>query len=62
MDGTLGTLDDEVLELIIDVFTKELRRTGIIHIGGAGEAHTLFSTILHLVKAPRTGARAGKIE
>jgi putative ATP-binding cassette transporter len=62
MDGTLGTLDDEVLELIIDVFSKELQRTGIIHIGVAGEAHTLFPIILHLVKAQRTGARAGNIE
>jgi putative ATP-binding cassette transporter len=53
MDGTLGTLDDEVLELVIGVFTNELQHTGIIHIGGAGEAHALFPVVLHLVKAPR---------
>jgi ABC-type uncharacterized transport system fused permease/ATPase subunit len=53
IDGTFGALDDDVLELVIDVFTKELRQTGIIHIGGPGEAHDLFSVILHLVKAPR---------
>ena len=53
IDGTFGALDDDVLELVIDVFTKELKQTGIIHIGGPGEAHDLFSLILHLVKAPR---------
>jgi vitamin B12/bleomycin/antimicrobial peptide transport system ATP-binding/permease protein len=58
MDGTLGTLDDEVLELVIGVFTNELKHTGIIHIGGAGEAHALFPVVLHLVKAPTSGAFA----
>ena len=58
IDGTFGALDDDVLELVIDVFTHELERTGIIHIGGAGEAHGLFSKTIHLVKAPRTLAAA----
>jgi len=58
MDGTLGTLDDEVLELVIGVFKNELRHSSIIHIGGAGEAHALFSIVLHLVKAPRIAASA----
>jgi putative ATP-binding cassette transporter len=53
IDGTFGSLDDDVLELVIDVLTKELKSTGIIHIGGPGEAHDLFSVTLHLVKAPR---------
>ncbi len=53
IDGTLGSLDDDVLDLIVDVFTNELRSTGIIHIGAPGEAHRLFSNVLHLVKAPR---------
>jgi putative ATP-binding cassette transporter len=56
IDGTFGALDDDVLELVIDVFTHELKHTSVIHIGGAGEAHALFSKILHLVKAPRTPA------
>jgi putative ATP-binding cassette transporter len=54
IDGTFGMLDDDVLELVVDVFSSELGRTGIIHIGGPGEAHDLFSITLHLVKAPRT--------
>jgi putative ATP-binding cassette transporter len=53
IDGTFGSLDDDVLELVMDVFTKELLTTGLIHIGGPGEAHGLFSTVVHLVKAPR---------
>jgi vitamin B12/bleomycin/antimicrobial peptide transport system ATP-binding/permease protein len=52
IDGTFGLLDDDVLELVIDVFTKELKASGIIHIGGPGEAHYLFSANLHLIKAP----------
>jgi len=54
IDGTFGALDDDVLELVIDVFTKELKSAGVIHVGGAGEAHDLFSKTLHLVKAPRS--------
>jgi vitamin B12/bleomycin/antimicrobial peptide transport system ATP-binding/permease protein len=53
IDGTLGSLDDDVLELVVDVFTKELQHTGLIHIGGVGEAHPLFSNVVHLTKAPR---------
>ncbi|MDB6098238.1 MAG: transporter domain protein [Gammaproteobacteria bacterium] len=56
IDGTLGSLDDDVLALVIDVFTNELERTAIIHIGGPGEAHALFSKTLHLIKAPRAAA------
>jgi putative ATP-binding cassette transporter len=57
IDGTFGSLDDDVLELVIDVFSNELKRTGIIHIGGPGEAHDLFSATLHLIKAPKTESR-----
>jgi putative ATP-binding cassette transporter len=53
IDGTFGALDDDILDLVVDVFANELRRTGVIHIGGAGQAHALFSTVLHLVKVPR---------
>ena len=56
IDGTLGSLDDDVLELVIDVFSNELKPTGVIHIGGAGEAHPLFSSVLHLIKAARAAS------
>jgi vitamin B12/bleomycin/antimicrobial peptide transport system ATP-binding/permease protein len=57
IDGTFGSLDEDVLERVIDVFGSELKHTGIIHIGGPGEAHPLFSTVVHLVKSPRTHHR-----
>jgi putative ATP-binding cassette transporter len=53
IDGTFGSLDDDVLDLVIAVFSDELAHTGIIHIGGPGQAHPLFKRVLHLVKAPR---------
>jgi putative ATP-binding cassette transporter len=56
IDGTLGSLDDDVRELVVDVLSKELRNTGIIHIGGAAQAEVLFSRVLHLVRAPHARA------
>jgi vitamin B12/bleomycin/antimicrobial peptide transport system ATP-binding/permease protein len=58
IDGTFGSLDDDVLEVVMDVFTNELKATGLIHIGGPGEAHPLFSSVLHLVKAQQPPAAA----
>jgi putative ATP-binding cassette transporter len=55
IDGTFGSLDDDVLELVIDVFTNELRRSAVIHIGGPAQAHPLFTRVLHLISAPRAG-------
>ena len=55
IDGTFGSLDDDVLELVIDVFGNELQHSGVIHIGGPAQAHPLFTRVLHLVKAPRAG-------
>jgi vitamin B12/bleomycin/antimicrobial peptide transport system ATP-binding/permease protein len=54
IDGTFGSLEDDVLELVIDVFSNELQGTGVIHIGGPGQAHPLFTRVLHLVKSRRT--------
>jgi len=62
IDGTFGSLDDDVLEVVMDVFTHELKSTGIIHIGGPGEAHPLFSSVLHLVKAKSPPATAAPRE
>jgi putative ATP-binding cassette transporter len=50
IDGTLGSLDHDVLQLVIEVFADELQHTGVIHIGGVGDAHRLFYNVLHLVK------------
>jgi vitamin B12/bleomycin/antimicrobial peptide transport system ATP-binding/permease protein len=63
IDGTFGLLDDDVLDLVIDVFSNELRGTGVIHIGGPGQAHPLFTRVLHLVKGrgARNSATAVKV-
>jgi putative ATP-binding cassette transporter len=58
IDGTFGSLDDDVLEVVRGVFQDELKATGVIHIGGPGEAHPLFATVLHLVKSPRAETKA----
>jgi putative ATP-binding cassette transporter len=58
IDGTFGTLDDDVLEVVIDVFSNELQATGVIHIGGPAQAHPLFTRVLHLVKAPKAAKDA----
>jgi putative ATP-binding cassette transporter len=53
IDGTFGSLDEEVVELVVDIFSNELQRTGVIHIGGPAQARPLFTRVLHLIKAPR---------
>ena len=58
IDGTFGSLDDDVLDLVIDVFTTELQHTGVIHIGGPAQAHPLFTRGLHLIKAQRTRTKS----
>jgi vitamin B12/bleomycin/antimicrobial peptide transport system ATP-binding/permease protein len=59
IEGTLGSLDNEVLELVLDIFTNELQHTGIVYIGGPGAAGRLFSTVLHLAKMSDAGAPSG---
>jgi putative ATP-binding cassette transporter len=58
IDGMLGSLDNDVLQLVIEVLSNELRHTGLIHIGDAGAAHRLFAITLHLVKVQRGAAGA----
>ncbi|MGH8208744.1 MAG: ATP-binding cassette domain-containing protein, partial [Steroidobacteraceae bacterium] len=58
IDDTLGSLDDETLERVTDVFAQELERTGLINIGRAAQARDpFFSRVLHLVKAPAVPAQ-----
>jgi putative ATP-binding cassette transporter len=53
IDDAFGSLDDEALERVTDVFSNELEGTSVIHIGRAAQAREpLFSRVLHLVKAP----------
>jgi putative ATP-binding cassette transporter len=53
IDDTLGSLDDEALERVIDVLAHELAGTTVINIGrGAQARDPLFTRVLHLIKAP----------
>ncbi|HEY0341588.1 MAG TPA: ABC transporter ATP-binding protein/permease [Steroidobacteraceae bacterium] len=52
VDDTFGSLDDETLERVTDVFSNELERTALINIGRAAQARDpFFSRVLHLVKS-----------
>ena len=52
IDEVLDSLDEDARHGGLDIFAKDLERTGIIHIGRA-EAHDhLFTRVLHLVKDP----------
>jgi ABC-type uncharacterized transport system fused permease/ATPase subunit len=52
IDDVFGSLDGDTLERVIDVFGRELARTGVIHIGGAQARDPLFARVVHLVKSP----------
>ncbi len=53
IDDTFGSLDDDALERVLNVFTNELSRTAVIHIGRSTQARDPFFTqVLHLIKDP----------
>ena len=52
IDDTFGSLDGETLGRVIDVFTSELERTAVIHIGSSEARDPLFSRVVHLVRRP----------
>lgn len=53
IDDSLGSLDDDTLERVVDVFTHELQSTSIIHIGKVAQSRDrLFSRVVYLVKVP----------
>jgi vitamin B12/bleomycin/antimicrobial peptide transport system ATP-binding/permease protein len=52
VDDTFGSLDDETLDRVTDVFANELQHTALINIGRAAQARDpFFSRVLHLVKS-----------
>jgi putative ATP-binding cassette transporter len=56
IDDMFGSLDDEALERVTEIFANELARTSLIHIGKAAQAHhPIFTRVLHLIKAPSKG-------
>ncbi len=60
-DDTFSTMEDETLERIIDLFTRDLTGTTIIHIGRSSQAHLpLFSRVLHLTRLDREAGDQGE--
>ena len=54
IDEVLDSIDDSTHERIVALLAKDLKKTGVIHIGKT-EAHDhIFSRVLHLVKDPET--------
>jgi putative ATP-binding cassette transporter len=52
IDEVLDAMDRSAYQKVMQLLTKDLKRTGIIHIGKA-EAHDhVFKRVLHLVKDP----------
>jgi putative ATP-binding cassette transporter len=52
IDEVLDSLDDNTRQSMLEVFAKDLPRTGIVHIGRKDARDHLFSRVLHLVKDP----------
>jgi putative ATP-binding cassette transporter len=51
IDEVLDTLDETSLARVAEILTKDLLKTGVIHIGRS-DMHQLFSKVLHLIKDP----------
>jgi len=52
MDEVLDSLDEDTHQRILEVFAKDLERTGLIHIGRPDTSEHLYARVLHLVKDP----------
>ncbi len=51
-DDMFSSMEDETLERVIDMFTRDVVQTTIIHIGRSTQAHVpLFKRVLHLTRA-----------
>jgi ABC-type uncharacterized transport system fused permease/ATPase subunit len=51
LDDTFSAMEDETLERVIELFTRDLTQTTIIHIGRSTQAHLpLFARVLHLTR------------
>jgi ABC-type uncharacterized transport system fused permease/ATPase subunit len=56
-DDTFSSMEDETLERVINIFTHDIKRTTIIHIGRSTQAHLpLFERVLHLTRVQSEGA------
>jgi len=51
IDEVLDSLDDRQLDRVVDIFTKDLAQSAVIHIGRS-DAHHMFTRVLHLIMDP----------
>jgi vitamin B12/bleomycin/antimicrobial peptide transport system ATP-binding/permease protein len=58
IDEVLDALDEDARAAVLEIITKDLGRTCVIHIGRADAHDHFFSRVLHLVKDP-DGRRLG---
>jgi len=54
IDEMLDSLDDEGLAHITEVLGKDLKHSGVVHIGRSHKHDSLYSSVLHLVRDPDT--------
>jgi len=52
IDEMLDQLDDDTFVRVMEIFTKDLPETGLIHIGRGEHRKHLYSRVLHLVNDP----------
>jgi putative ATP-binding cassette transporter len=57
IDEVLDALDDKALERAVDIITKDLAQSGVIHIGRP-DTHHMFSRVLHLIMDPAKKLKA----
>jgi putative ATP-binding cassette transporter len=51
-DEVLDVLDVDTLARVMEIFSKDLRETGLIHIGRAESRKQLYTRVLHLINDP----------
>jgi putative ATP-binding cassette transporter len=52
IDEVLDSLDEDSLQRVSEVLTKDLEHTGIVYIGRAETRNGMFSKVVHLIKDP----------
>lgn len=54
IDEVLDAVDGDTHERIVAMLGRDLKRTGIIHVGKAESHDHIFTRVLHLIKDPKT--------
>jgi putative ATP-binding cassette transporter len=54
IDEVIDSLDEETRTRALDIFSKDLKDTAVIHIGRTNGRDPAFKRVLHLIKDPTT--------